>query len=285
MNEANAYDTGKPNATRPAGGASQTSIQSSPCGEPRYFRNVAELGVQIGEALAYAHGQGLVHRDIKPSNLMLDARGTVWITDFGLAKTDESSDLTNPGEIVGTLRYMAPEQLDGKADARSDLYALGITLYELATLRPAFEDPLRARLFDQIRSQDPPRPRQLEPRVPRDLETILLKAIAKEPHRRYQTAAGSSRTCAAFWRIVRCWRGERAGWSIAGNGAGATAAWPVCSRASLYCLSAARPVRSSRRSFFKKRKTRPKKTRTAPRSPRRMRARSSGKRNSRKPMR
>src|SRR5262249_34307100 len=118
-----------------------------------------------------------------------DLGGTVWITDFGLAKAKDSEDLTSPGDILGTLRYMSPEQLTGVADVRSDVYSLGITLYELVTMKPAFDDPVKARLIDHIRQQEPPAPHGLEPHVPRDLETIILKAIAKEPARRYQMAA------------------------------------------------------------------------------------------------
>ncbi|HMC64981.1 MAG TPA: WD40 repeat domain-containing serine/threonine protein kinase, partial [Gemmataceae bacterium] len=175
-----------------SGAASVTIGEHSPWAgqsEAQYFRGVAQVGVQIAEALAYAHNQGVFHRDIKPSNLLLDTRGTVWITDFGLAKSEDSDDLTHPGDVVGTTRYMAPERFSGKADARSDLYSLGITLYELLTLRPAFPERHRAQVIERITYQDPPRPRRLEPHIPRDLETIVLKATDKEPARRYQTAA------------------------------------------------------------------------------------------------
>ena len=121
------------------------------------------MGVQVAEALTHAHQQGILHRDIKPSNLLLDARGTVWVTDFGLAKSEGTEDLTNTGDIVGTLRYMAPERFNGWSDPRSDVYGLGITLYELLTLRPAFEDSNRSRLVEQVLHEDPPRPRKLRP--------------------------------------------------------------------------------------------------------------------------
>src|SRR5207248_4847487 len=105
----------------------------------QYWHSVARVGLQVADALAYAASQGVLHRDIKPSNLLLDTRGTVWVTDFGLAKTEaDRDDVTHTGDIVGTLRYMAPERFRGEADVRSDVYALGLTLYELLTLRPAF---------------------------------------------------------------------------------------------------------------------------------------------------
>src|SRR5581483_9744675 len=116
--------------TAPPPNSSQLSSQP----EARYFRQVAQIGVQVAEALGYAHGEGVLHRDIKPSNLLMDIHGRVWVTDFGLAKTDESEEVTDPGDIVGTLCYMAPERLQGRADARSDVYGLGITLFEMATL-------------------------------------------------------------------------------------------------------------------------------------------------------
>jgi serine/threonine protein kinase/WD40 repeat protein len=154
-----------------------------------YWQSVARIGVQAAEALAHAHGQGILHRDIKPSNLLLDTHGTVWVTDFGLAKEADGDALTRTGDIVGTLRYMAPERLQGKSDPRSDLYGLGVTLYELLTLRPAFDEADRARLVGRLLGEEPPRPRRLNPDVPRDLETVVLKAMAKEARQRYGSAA------------------------------------------------------------------------------------------------
>jgi tetratricopeptide (TPR) repeat protein len=156
--------------------------------ERPYFASVARLGVQVAEALDYAHGQGVIHRDIKPSNLLVDTAGRVWVTDFGLAKTEGTEALTQAHDIVGTPRYMAPERFRGEADGRSDVYGLGVTLYELLTLRPAFEPAPYAALVEQIASVEPPRPRQLDPHIPRDLETVVLKATAKEPGRRYASA-------------------------------------------------------------------------------------------------
>jgi serine/threonine protein kinase len=119
------------------GQSAQSTLSET--GRP-YWQSVARIGVQVAEALAYASSQGILHRDIKPSNLLLDTHGTVWVTDFGLAKAADSEDLTHTGDIVGTLRYMAPERFRGQCDVRSDLYALGLTLYELLTLRPAFAE-------------------------------------------------------------------------------------------------------------------------------------------------
>jgi serine/threonine protein kinase/WD40 repeat protein len=161
----------------------------SESGRP-YWQSVARVGIQVAEALAYAHNQGTLHRDIKPSNLLVDTQGTVWITDFGLAKaTTDQDNLTHTGDIVGTLRYMAPERFEGQADARSDLYALGLTLYELLTLRPAFDEAERHKLASQVMHTEPPRPRKLNPLVPRDLETVVLKTLARDPAHRYQTAS------------------------------------------------------------------------------------------------
>ena len=128
-----------------------------------------------------------MHRDIKPSNLLLDTEGVVWIADFGLAKGDDEG-LTQTGDILGTLRYMAPERFRGEGDARADVYALGLTLYELLTLRPGFDSSDRLKLIEQIKTEEPPRPRSIDARIPRDLETIVLKAIEKDPKARYQSA-------------------------------------------------------------------------------------------------
>jgi eukaryotic-like serine/threonine-protein kinase len=156
--------------------------------EVQYVQSVARIGADVAEALEYAHQQGILHRDIKPANLLLDAQGQIWITDFGLAKAQDSDELTRTGDIVGTLRYMAPERFSGWSDPRSDVYALGVTLYELLTLRPAFEESDRIKLIEQVLHRSPPPLRQLDRRVPCDLETIVLKAMAKEPGERYPTA-------------------------------------------------------------------------------------------------
>jgi WD40 repeat protein/serine/threonine protein kinase len=165
----------------------QTELSSVESDRHHYFRSVAQIGLQVAAGLAYAHQRGIVHRDIKPSNLLLDMAGVVWITDFGLAKS-EDSDLTNTGDVVGTLRYIAPERFRGQCDARSDVYSLGLTLYELLALRPAFESPDRIRLMEMVRQQELVPPRQIDRRVPRDLETIVLKAMNPDVAERYQGA-------------------------------------------------------------------------------------------------
>jgi serine/threonine protein kinase/formylglycine-generating enzyme required for sulfatase activity/tetratricopeptide (TPR) repeat protein len=167
-------------------GQSETSTLSE--SGRSYWQSVARIGVQVADALAHAAGQGILHRDIKPSNLLLDDAGNVWVTDFGLAKGEsDGDDLTHTGDIVGTLRYMAPERFNGNADVRSDVYALGLTLYELLALRPAFDEADRNKLVNQVMHEEPPRPRRLNPGVPRDLETVVLKATARDPAHRYQT--------------------------------------------------------------------------------------------------
>ena len=155
----------------------------------QYALSVARIGAQVAEALEYAHGQGTLHRDVKPSNLLLDPHGTVWVTDFGLAKVAADSDLTHTGDIVGTIRYMAPERFQGKCDVRSDVYALGLTLYELLARRPAFDESERNPLIRQVTQAEPPRLRRLDPTIPSDLETIVHKAIERDPAHRYATAA------------------------------------------------------------------------------------------------
>ena len=141
---------------------------------------MAQIGRQAAQGLAYAHASGIVHRDIKPSNLLLDHAGVVWIADFGLAK-GEDEGLTQTGDILGTLRYMAPERFRGEGDARADVYALGLTLYELLTLRPGFDSSDRLKLIEQIKTEEPPRPRSIDARIPRDLETIVLEGDREGP--------------------------------------------------------------------------------------------------------
>ncbi len=156
--------------------------------ELRYYHEIARVGVQVADALDYAHRRGVLHRDIKPSNLLLDAMGNVWVTDFGLAKLEESADPSQSRELVGTLRYMAPERFRGTSDRRDDIYSLGATLYELLALRPPFEETDQIRLIERIRNDPPPPPRQLEGSIPRDLETIVLKALAKDRADRFGSA-------------------------------------------------------------------------------------------------
>ena len=156
--------------------------------ESVYFREVARLGAQVADALDYAHKQRVIHRDIKPSNLLLDAQGNVWVTDFGLAKLVEGDDLSHSHDLVGTLRFMAPERFRGVTDARGDVYSLGATLYELLTLKPAFDERDQARLMDRITHEPPRALRQHDRRIPRDLETLVLKALAKDPKDRFATA-------------------------------------------------------------------------------------------------
>jgi hypothetical protein len=142
-------------------------------------------------ALEHAHQAGVVHRDVKPGNLMLDVRGRLWVTDFGLARLSGDAGVTVSGELLGTLRYASPEQAlarRGVMDHRSDVYSLGATLYELLTLRPIFEGRDRNELLRQIAYDDPPPPRRVAPSVPPGLETIVLKALRKEPGERYATA-------------------------------------------------------------------------------------------------
>jgi serine/threonine protein kinase/Tfp pilus assembly protein PilF len=158
---------------------------------PAYFRSVARLGLQGALALEHAHAEGVLHRDIKPANLLVNGRGSLWVTDFGLARLAGEAGLTRTGDLVGTLRYMSPEQALGQhrqVDERTDVYALGATLYELLTLEPVHDGADRQVLLRQIGHEEPRPPRRLNPAVPADLETVLLKALAKEPAGRYPTA-------------------------------------------------------------------------------------------------
>jgi serine/threonine protein kinase len=155
------------------------------------FRQIAEWGIQAAEALEHAHSVGIVHRDIKPANLMVDSQGALWITDFGLARTTADAGLTMTGDVLGTLRYMSPEQAlakHGLVDHRTDVYSLGVTLYELLTGSPAISGKYREQILNAITFDEPRPPRALEAGIPRDLETIVLKAIAKNAGERYGSA-------------------------------------------------------------------------------------------------
>jgi tetratricopeptide (TPR) repeat protein len=159
--------------------------------ERSYVRMAAELGAQAAEALDHAHQMGIVHRDVKPGNLLVDAAGSLWVTDFGLARSAFDVGLTMTGELLGTVRYMSPEQALAKrvpVDHRTDVYSLGATLYELLTLEPAFPGEDAHRVIQDLATKDPVSPRRLNPALPVDLETILLKAMSKDPSARYATA-------------------------------------------------------------------------------------------------
>jgi serine/threonine protein kinase len=155
------------------------------------YRTAATLAASVADALEYAHDAGIVHRDVKPANLLIDGRGAVWVTDFGLAHVTTATGPTQTGDILGTLRYMSPEQAGGQRvliDPRADVYSLGATLYEFLTLRPIFDGTTHARLLDQILHEEPVAPRQVDRSIPVELETIVLKAVAKNPSERYATA-------------------------------------------------------------------------------------------------
>lgn len=157
----------------------------------KYYRTVARLAADAAAALEHAHQVGIIHRDVKPGNLMLDGRGHLWITDFGLAQFHMDGGLTATGDLVGTLRYMSPEQALGRPlqlDHRADVYSLGVTLYELLTLEPAFPGSDRQELLRRLASEEPRSPRAVDPGIPVELETIVLKAMRKSRGDRYATA-------------------------------------------------------------------------------------------------
>ena len=167
---------------------------------PVPFTEIARWGMEAAEALAHAHQRGVIHRDVKPSNLLLDADGRVWLTDFGLARRMNDVTLTTVG-LAGTPRYMSPEQataIKRPIDHRTDIYSLGATLYELATGAPLFASETAHGVISQILTVEPSRPRSIRPSIPRDLETIILKCLAKEPTQRYATAQALADDLRAF---------------------------------------------------------------------------------------
>ena len=162
-------------------------------GTPWAPRDAAELVETLARALAEVHRLGIVHRDLKPANILLAADGTPKVADFGLAKwLDGDSGLTRTDVVLGSPSYMAPEQARGKAGAvgpAADLYSLGAVLYELLTGRPPFRAATALETLEQVKAAEPVAPRRLQPRLPRDLETVCLKCLHKEPQRRYGSAA------------------------------------------------------------------------------------------------
>lgn len=158
---------------------------------PTDVRRVISLGIEAASALAAAHEEGIIHRDIKPSNLLLDRSGKLWVTDFGLARRVNDHSLTATGDVLGTLRYMSPEQASGRGalvDSRSDIYSLGVTLYELLALTPAVAGGSSPSLLRAIEQHTPVSLRHLRPDLPRDLITVIETAMAKDPYERYHTA-------------------------------------------------------------------------------------------------
>ena len=151
-------------------------------------REVALLGAQAADALAHAHAQGVLHRDVKPANLLLGEDGRLWVADFGLAKAVADDNVTGTRLIAGTLRYTAPERFSGRSDARSDVYALGVTLFELLTLTPAFAGDGPGSVMAAIIGEGVPDPARLAPFAPPELLRVIRRACAKEPHRRQADA-------------------------------------------------------------------------------------------------
>ncbi len=206
-------------------------------GSPRAvdrWRLAAGFASEAAEALAYAHDQGVLHRDIKPANLLIDEHNAVWITDFGLAKMVGLEDLTASGDVLGTLRYLSPESLRGLSNGQSDVYSIGLTLYEMLTLRSPHGNLSPSELLHRVSEGKPVRPRQVDPSIPLDLETIVLKAIAGDLKDRY----GSARDLAVDLKLLledrsilarranwfeRSWRWSRRNRTVASLSALATA--------------------------------------------------------------
>jgi len=224
---------------------STANLVDSDTGSHAYYLRIARMFAEVADALELAHSQGTVHRDIKPSNIMLGTDGTLKVMDFGLAQTRaDGPAMTMTGELLGTPIYMSPEQAMAKRiglDHRTDIYSLGATIYEVVTLRPPFEGKTPEALYSQIITKEPVRPRRHNGRIPRDLETIILKAIEKDRDSRYATAGAFARDLRAFadgaavkarrigpheraWRVVKRHRALSA--ALAGVFvAGVVAAW------------------------------------------------------------
>ena len=200
--------------------AIQTMAQVEDATEPRRkkltsrsWKSFTQLAIQATQALRYAHSHKLLHNDIKPGNLLLDSGGRVWITDFGLSGPMQSPDGKPENRLMGTLRYMAPERLVGIHDARSDIYSLGITLYELVTLTPAFVSKNEEAMVAMILEDTPVNPRKLVTDIPRGLETIILNCISKHPPDRYPSADALLVDLLKFSRDQRIRSVRRSGWA------------------------------------------------------------------------
>lgn len=185
-----ADDRGVPADIETDGGSRPPCLLRDGKSEGEYFIAVARLVSEVADALNYAHAEGIIHRDVKPSNLMLACDGRLILLDFGIARICTERAVTLTGSFLGTPRYMSPEQISGghdKVDHRSDIYSLGVTLYELLTLEPLFDGDTQQQIIGQILSRDPRLPRRINQHIPADLETICCKAIEKDANRRYQS--------------------------------------------------------------------------------------------------
>jgi hypothetical protein len=181
----------KPSATQSKDDTT-TSLSETSASTREWFDAVAKLIAEVADALAYAHGRGVIHRDIKPGNLMLSSEGRLCVTDFGLARVLQEPGLTVSGSFLGTPAYMAPEQIAAgriPVDHRADIYSLGAVLYEMITMRRPFGGESREQVLTAVMTKDPRPPRRFNGKIPVDLETICLKALEKDPDRRYATAA------------------------------------------------------------------------------------------------
>ncbi|MCA9068345.1 MAG: serine/threonine protein kinase, partial [Planctomycetaceae bacterium] len=157
-------------------------------GRTAYFQNVARVALQLANALTYAHSRGMLHRDIKPANILVDCQGNAWVTDFGLVKVDGLQSMTATSEVLGTVRYLAPETFKGEWTEQSDLYSLGLAIYELLAIEPAFGETDRPRLLWQIMHENITPIAQRCADVPQDLATIVSKAVERDPTNRYNSA-------------------------------------------------------------------------------------------------
>jgi eukaryotic-like serine/threonine-protein kinase len=176
-----------------------SSNLADPLAPENRFRWTASVGIQLADAISHAHSKDILHRDIKPANILLDRQGTVWITDFGLAKdAKQQIGLTQLGDVVGTPQYLAPEALEGRYDPRSEVYCLGLVLYELATLKPAYSGATSAEIIRAVASRSPTSIRKVDPGIPIDLGTIIDKSLARDPMHRYATAEDLKQDLVAF---------------------------------------------------------------------------------------
>ena len=203
---------------------------ASPAGER--IGLALRVGVQAADALHFAHGKGVVHRDVKPPNILLDESGTAWVTDFGLARHDDDPTLTQAGALMGTPRYMSPEQAAAAADLdrRTDVYSLGATLYELLAGRPVYDGKSPHDVVVQVLAKEPSALRSVASGVPRDLETVIAKAMARRREDRYATAGDFADDLCAVAGGRPSRPGGSGRWAGRGGGRSGTRPWPGCWR-------------------------------------------------------